>query len=79
MRNFLQDEEGTSVTSHDGIFIGHPSEVTWEEIQTILEDLQDALASFSDGEIIACLKRNVPTYCPERNMEEKTYNSIKVN
>lgn len=75
----LQDEEGTSVTSHDGIFIGHPSEITWEDVQTILEDLQDALASLSDAEMIECLKRNVPTYCPERNMEEKTYNSIKVN
>ena len=75
----LQDEEGTSVTSHDGIFIGHPSEITWEEVQTVLEDLQEALASLSDAEIIACLKRNVPTYCPERNMEEKTYHSIKIN
>ena len=75
----LQDEEGTSETSHDGIFVGSPSNITWEDIVRILDDLRDALATFSDDEIIACLKRNVPTYHPERNMDKKVYNSAKVN
>ncbi len=75
----LQDEEGTSETSHDGIFIGSPSHVTWEEIERILKELREALAASSDEAIIECLKRNVPTYHPERNMEKKAYNSAKVN
>ena len=52
---------------------------TWEEIERILKELQEALAASSDEAIIECLKRNVPTYHPERNMEKKAYNSAKVN
>ncbi|MFR1517392.1 MAG: polysaccharide biosynthesis protein [Clostridia bacterium] len=75
----LQDEEGTSETSHNGIFIGSPSDVTWEEVEAILADLEEALASFSEEKMIECLKRNVPTYRPERSMEKKEYSSVKIN
>lgn len=42
----LQDEEGTSETSHDGIFVGSPSNVSWEEVEAILEDLRQASPRF---------------------------------
>lgn len=75
----LQDEEGTSQTAHNGIFVGRPSDVTWDQIQDILQDLDQALTTASDDEVVACLMRNVPTYHPERNLDKKIYNSINVN
>lgn len=71
----LQDEEGTTKSSHNGIFIGSPSDIEWDGLQAILADLRKALDTFSTEEIISALQRNVPTYHPERNMDKKSYNS----
>lgn len=75
----LQDEEGTTKTSYNGIFIGSPSAIEWDELDAMLADLRKALDTFSTEEIISALQRNVPTYHPERNMDKKSYNSEEVN
>ncbi len=75
----LQDEEGTTKSSHNGIFIGSPSDIEWDRLQEILDDLMKAVNTSSIDEIIAALKRNVPTYRPDKRMDKKSYNSANVN
>lgn len=63
----LQDEEGTTKTDKDGIFIGKPLELNWLDVSKMIEDLGKVVDSPNTEEIIECLKSCVTTYTPKRN------------
>ena len=60
----LMSEEGLTKTSHDKIFIGQPSSITYEQLLIKLEKLKEIIQdeSISIGKIKSAMKQVVPTY-----------------
>ena len=61
----MQAEEGTTKSSHDGIFIAKPETYTMEQVEEKLSVLRDAVGK-DDETVVKCLAEVVPTFHPEK-------------
>jgi FlaA1/EpsC-like NDP-sugar epimerase len=61
----MQAEEGTTKSSHDGIFIAKPETYTMEQVEEKLSVLRDAVGK-DDETVVKCLAEVVPTFQPEK-------------
>jgi len=61
----LQAEEGTTISSKKGIFVGKPFDSSFEEVSKLLEELNES-TSKDDEAVVKCLKKVVKTYHPTR-------------
>lgn len=76
----LMSEEGLTKTSHDKIFIGQPSSITYEQLLIKLEKLKEIIQdeSISIGKIKSTMKQVVPTYKEPEEVNKKMKENINV-
>lgn len=76
----LMSEEGLTKTSHDKIFIGQPSSITYEQLLIKLEKLKEIIQdeSISIGKIKSTMKQVVPTYKEPEEVNKKKKENINV-
>ena len=76
----LMSEEGLTKTSHDKIFIGQPSSITYEQLLIKLEKLKEIIQdeSISIGKIKITMKQVVPTYKEPEEVNKKMKENINV-
>ena len=76
----LMSEEGLTKTSHDKIFIGQPSSITYEQLLIKLEKLKEIIQdeSISIGKIKSTMKQVVPTYKEPEEVNQKKKENINV-
>ena len=76
----LMSEEGLTKTSHDKIFIGQPSSITYEQVLIKLEKLKEIMQdeSISIGKIKSTMKQVVPTYKEPEEVNKKMKENINV-
>lgn len=76
----LMSEEGLTKTSHDKIFIGQPSSITYEQLLIKLEKLKEIIQdeSISIGKIKSAMKQVVPTYKEPEEVNKKMKENINV-
>ncbi len=76
----LMSEEGLTKTSHDKIFIGQPSSITYEQLLIKLEKLKEIIQdeSISIGKIKSTMKQVVPTYKEPEEVNKKKEENINV-
>lgn len=69
----LMSEEGLTKTSHDKIFIGQPSSITYKQLLIKLEKLKEIIQdeSISIGKIKSTMKQVVPTYKEPEEVNKK--------
>lgn len=69
----LMSEEGLTKTSHDKIFIGQPSSITYEQLLIKLEKLKEIIQdeSIGIGKIKSTMKQVVPTYKEPEEVNKK--------
>ena len=76
----LMSEEGLTKTSHDKIFIGQPSSITYKQLLIKLEKLKEIIQdeSISIGKIKSTMKQVVPTYKEPEEVNKKMKENINV-
>ena len=76
----LMSEEGLTKTSHDKIFIGQPSSITYEQLLIKLEKLKEIIQdeSISIGKIKSTMKQVGPTYKEPEEVNKKMKENINV-
>ena len=76
----LMSEEGLTKTSHDKIFIGQPSSITYEQLLIKLEKLKEIIQdeSIGIGKIKSTMKQVVPTYKEPEEVNKKMKENINV-
>ena len=76
----LMSEEGLTKTSHDKIFIGQPSSITYKQLLIKLEKLKEIIQdeSISIGKIKSTMKQVVPTYKESEEVNKKLKENINV-
>ena len=76
----LMSEEGLTKTSHDKIFIGQPSNITYEQLLIKLEKLKEIIQdeSISIGKIKNTMKQVVPTYKEPEEVNKKIKNDVNI-
>ena len=58
----LRDEENSTATSKEKIFIAKPEQVDWPQVEHMLRTLQDCLEQ--QGDIIRCMHELLPSFKP---------------
>ena len=76
----LMSEEGLTKTSYDKIFIGQPSNITYEQLLIKLEKLKEIIQdeSISIGKIKNTMKQVVPTYKEPEEVNKKIKNDVNI-
>ena len=76
----LMSEEGLTKTSHDKIFIGQPSSITYKQLLIKLEKLKEIIQdeSISIGKIKSTMKQVVTTYKEPEEVNKKMKENINV-
>ncbi len=76
----LMSEEGLQTTAHNKIFIGKPSDITYEQLLIKLEKLKEIIQdeSISIGKIKSTMKQVVPTYKEPEEVNKKMKENINV-
>ena len=76
----LMSEEGLQTTAHNKIFIGKPSDITYEQLLIKLEKLKEIIQdeSISIGKIESTMKQVVPTYKEPEEVNKKMKENINV-
>ena len=75
----LMSEEGLTKTSHDKIFIGQPSSITYKQLLIKLEKLKEIIQdeSISIGKIKSTMKQVVPTYKEPEEAKKEGVSGLK--
>ncbi len=58
----ILDEEGVTATKHQKIFVAKPTNIYYEELESDLKELRQAINDLGDDEIRSYVKRIVKTY-----------------